>query len=72
MEKPKNRIIIHRMNSNDKIIRDYLTRKDAVSAFYEICDQKGYGYGHAVFQDKTQVGMETGGVGHDYRIVLYI
>lgn len=76
MEKPKNRIVIYRMNSYDKSIRDYITRKDALSAFYEICDDKGYHYGRPVFDmidGKTeQVGMESGGVGHDYRIVLYI
>lgn len=59
-----------------KIIRDYLTRKDAITAFYEICDEKGFDYGRPVYETsnrkKTQVGMETGGAGHPYRIVLYI
>lgn len=76
MEKPKNRIVIYRMDGNGKTIRDYITRKDAISAFYEICDQKGYAYGRAIYDEsngkKSQVGMESGGIGHDYRIVLYI
>lgn len=76
MDKPKNRIVIHTVGCNKKLIRDYITRKDAISAFYDICDSKGYDYGRAVYDQidgkAVQVGMETGGVGHDLRIVLYI
>lgn len=76
MEKPKNRIVIQKMNGAEKTIRDYITRKDAVTAFYTICDAKGYNYGMPVYDRvngvNTQVGMETGGIGHDLRITLHI
>lgn len=70
----KNRIVLHRTNASSKIIHDYLTRKDAITAFYEICDKKGFTYGKPVYATKngikSQVGMES--VGNEYRIVLYL
>ncbi|MFN5252146.1 MAG: hypothetical protein ACK5DE_13995 [Bacteroidota bacterium] len=69
------RVVLYKMNSSGKIVKDYLTRKEAVTAYYEICDSKGYNYGKPTFKYegtiKVQDGMETGGIGHDLKIKLY-
>lgn len=69
------RVVLYKMNGSGKIVKDYLTRKEAVNAYYEICDSKGYKYGKPTYnyvgKKKVQDGMETGGIGHDFRINLY-
>lgn len=76
MKTPKNRIVIHRMDSTRKTIHDYGCRRDAMVAFYSICDAKGYNYGHPIYERvggvKTQVAQQSGGIGHEYKIVLYV
>lgn len=69
-----NRIVISKTNSPSKVIRDYFTRKEAITAYYELCDQKGFSYGSPIYRmesgKRVYAGMETGG--SDCTIFLYI
>lgn len=66
------RVVIYKKNGTGKIVKDYQTRKEAITAYYELCDSKGYTYGKPTYtfvdKKKVQEGMETNG--NDYKINL--
>lgn len=76
MDKPKNRIVIQNTGENRRRVFEYITQRDAISSFYSRCDQLDYPYGSPIYDvidgKRVQVGMETGGIGYDYKITLYI
>jgi len=69
------RVIIYKLNGSGKIVKDYLTRKEATEAYYNFCDLKKCNYGSPVYSynrdlnRSEQIGMES--VGTEVKINLY-
>lgn len=67
------RVVLYKINSNSKVVKDYLTRKEATAAYFDLCDSKGCNYGKPTFKyvnsKKVQDGVETSS--NDFKINLY-
>ncbi len=58
------KVIITKMDGSEKVVKEFITIKDAQDYFYNWCDEHGY--------NSRLYNEEAGGRGHDYRIeVLY-